>query len=285
MLRKNIRNATRASVAALALLLGGPAGQAQCAYPDVASGGIWTYFAWDQHFTITVVNLTDYLLANSGDVHWVSNLSNIFQNPFAGRTVQVQDLDGDGTLEQGVPPYSGVTWASATSTSQTPQYYEGELIFELKGFTGGDGRVHPGPTWPNKFRVWFSPQTAHDESGKKGTWIALRPEASQWSQWDGRHLYRSGVWTTPHFPGNVSYPSGGDDLELRNMMTISNRYVVATLYSTDHLNIVIVVRQTNWAGPEVPSDANPVAGMDAYKAWRLDFAENTKDNVPGGCNR
>jgi hypothetical protein len=288
MLRKDIRKAARrkaarASVAALALLLGSPVGHAQCQYPDVASGGIWTYFAFDQHFTITLVNLTDYLLYNSGDVHWVSNLVGIFQNPFAGRPVQVKDLDGDGKLEQGVPPYSGVTWASATSTSQTPQHYEGELILELKGFTGGDGVTHPGPTWPNKFRVWFSPQYPHDDKGM-GTWIALRPEASQWSQWDGRNLYRSGVWTTPHFPGNVSYPSGGDDLELRNIMTISNRYVVATLYSTDHLNVVIVVRQTNWVGPAVPSDADPVAGMDAYKAWRLDFAENTKDNVPGSCN-
>jgi len=284
MSRKDLRKAARASLVASVLLLGSQAGHAQCTYPDVTSGGIWTYFDWDQHFTITLVNLTDYLLYNSGDVHWVSDLSGIFQDPFAGRAIQVQDLDGDHVLEKGVPPYSGVTWASATSTSQTPQYYTGELVLELKGFTDGQGVTHPGPTWPNKFRVGFTPQNAHDERGK-GTWIALRPEDAQWSQWDGRNLYRSGVWTTPHFPADVSYLSDGDDLELRNIMTMSNRYVVATLYSTDHLNVVIVVRQTNWVGPELPSDLDSVAGMDAYRAWQLDFAENTRDDVPGSCNR
>ena len=284
MLRNDIGKAARASVTALAVLLGSPTGHAECAYPDVTSGGIWTYFGWEQHFTITLVNLTDYLLYNSGDVHWVSDLHGIFQDPFAGRPIQVGDLDGDKTLEEGVPPYSGVTWASATSTSHTPQYYDGDLILELKGFTNAEGVTYPGPAWPNKFRVVFTPQWGHDESSR-GTWIALRPETAEWSQWDGRNLYRSGVWTTPHFPYDVSNLSGGDDLELRNVMTISNRHVVATLYSTDHLNVVIVVRQTNWAGPAVPSDLDPVAGMDAYKAWHLDFAENTQDNVPGSCNR
>jgi len=283
MFRNDIRKATRASVVALALLLGSPTGNAECEYSDVYSGGIWTYFGWEQHFTITLVNLTDYLLYNSGDVNYVSKLVGIFQDPFAGLPIEVQDLDDDGKLEQGVPPYSGVTWASATSTNQTPQHYDGVLILELTGFTDGSGVNHPGPTWPSKFGVWFTPQYPTQGSGQgMGTWIALRPETSE--DWNGRNLYRSGVWTTPHFPNDVTDLSDDDDLELRNIMTISNKHVVATLYSVDNLNVVIVVRQTNWVGPEDPSDSDPVAGMDAYKAWRLDWAENTKDSVPGNCN-
>jgi hypothetical protein len=274
---------THASVVALALLFGSVTGHAQCTYPDVYSGGIWTYIARDQHFTITLVNLTDYLLYNSGNVHMILAWQGV-QDPFNGRPIKVIDLDGDGKLEAGVPPYSGVTWAATNSSSYHHPYFEGELILELTGFTDDKAVNHPGPTWPNKFRVWFTPQDP-DKGSDKGTWISLRPEATEWSQWDGRNLYRSGVWTTPHFPGNVSYPSGGDDLELRNIVTMSNKHVVATLYSTDHLNVVIVVRQTNWVGPAIPSDADPVAGMDAYKAWRLDWAENTSDSVPGNCNR
>jgi hypothetical protein len=283
MSKNDIRKSIRASVVALALLLGSVTGHAQCTYPDVHSGGIWTYIGRDQNFTITLVNLTDYLLYNSGDVYMVLAWQYV-QDPFNGRPIKVIDLDGDGRLEAGVPPYSGVTWAATNSSSYHHPVLRGELILELTGFTDGKGVTHPGPTWPNKFRVWFTPQDP-DKGSDKGTWIALHTEFGDESKWDGRNLYRSGVWTTPHFPGNVSYPSGGDDLEIRNIMTMSNKHVVATLYSVDHLNVVIVVRQTNWVGPAVPSDADPVAGMDAYKAWRLDWAENTSDSVPGSCNR
>lgn len=284
MSSKFVRKAARASVVALALLVGSPTGHAVCTYPDVYSGGIWTYFSSDQHFTITLVNLTDYLLHNSGDVTWI-HYAQIYQDPFAGRPIKVKDLDGDRRAEEGVPPYSGVTWAASSGSTITPQHYEGELILELRGFTDGQGVVHAGPSWPNKFRVWFTPQNPHGARTGKGTWISMRPEASEWSQWDGRNLYRSGAWTTPHFPGNVSYPTGGDDLELRNIMTITNRHVVASLYSVDNVNVVIVVRQTNWVGPGIPSDADPVAGMDAYKGARLSWAENTKGSVPGDCHR
>ena len=283
MSKNDIRKTARASVVALALLLGSVTGHALCTYPDVHSGGIWTYIGRDQNFTITLVNLTDYLLYNSGDVYMVLAWQYV-QDPFNGRPIKVMDLDGDGRLEAGVPPYSGVTWAATNSSSYHHPYFERELILELTGFTDGKGVTHPGPTWPNKFRVWFTSQDP-DSGSDKGTWIALHTEFGDESKWDGRNLYRSGVWTTPHFPGNVSYPSGGDDLEIRNIMTMSNKHVVVTLYSVDHLNVVIVVRQTNWVGPAIPSDADPVAGMDAYKAWRLDWAENTSDSVPGSCNR
>lgn len=273
----------RASLAATALLLGSPAGHAACTYPSVASGGIWTYFGNNDFFTITIVNLTDYLLYNSGNVVAV-HPAVIYQAPFGGIPIAVKNLDGSGGNEQGVPPYSGVTWSSTQAEDVRPQHYEGELILELKGFTDASGVSHPGPTWPNKFRVWFSPQDPAGSRAGEGTWIAMRPEATEWSSWDGRNLYRSGVWTTPHFPGNVSYPSGGDDLEMRNIMTMSNRYVVATLYSVDNINVVIVVRQTNWKGPALPSDADPVAGMDTYHGWRLDWVENSHDSVPGSCN-
>ena len=277
------RTFARVSFVAMALLLGSPTGHAACTYPGVASGGIWTYLGNNDFFTITLVNLTDYLLYNNGNVvaiHWASE----YQAPFGGVPIAVQDLDGNGRNEQGVPPYSGVTWSATQPMDVIPQYYEGELILELKGFTDSQGVNHPGPAWPNKFRVWFSPQKAEGASGH-GNWIAMRPEATEWSSWDGRNLYRSGVWTTPHFPGNPSYPSGGDDLEMRNIMTMSNRYVVATLYSVDNVNVVIVVRQTNWVGPAVPSDADPVAGMDTYyRGWRLDWVENSHDSVPADCN-
>lgn len=281
MSTRHMRKASRASLVVMVLLLGSPAGQATCTYGDVLSGGIWTYFGNDQYFTITLVNLTDYLLYNSGDVTWV-HWAQEFQKPFAGRPIKVQDLDGDGRNEEGVPPYSGITWASSTASTTYPQHYEGELILELKGFTDGKGVVHPGPTWPNKFRVWFTPQDPHGARLGQGTWIALRPDS--YTPWDGRNLYRSGVWTTPHFPGNPSVWTYGDDMEMRNIMTISNRYVVATLYSVDNINVVIVVRQTNWVGPAVPSDADPTAGMDDYEASRLDWAENTHDSVPGDCH-
>jgi hypothetical protein len=253
-------------------------------YGDVLSGGIWTYFHGDDVFSITLVNLTDYLLYNSGDVQPI-NYAQEFEDPFGGRVVKVQDLDGDGALESGVPPYSGVTWTSSPMTSLTPQHYVGELILELKGFTDGEGVVHPGPTWANKFRVWFTPQDPHGVRTGMGTWIALHTEYGEASQWDGRNLYRSGVWTTPHFPANASSPSSGDDLELRNLMTISHKHVAATLYSPDNVHVVIVVRQTNWAGPAIPSDDDPVAGMDDYKAFQLDWAENTSGSVPGKCNQ
>lgn len=282
MSKNDIRKTAGASVVALALLLGSVTGHAQCTYPDVHSGGIWTYIGRDDHLTITLVNLTDYLLYNSGDVHTILDWQGT-QDPFNARPIKVMDLDGDGRLEAGVPPYSGATWAATTSSSYHNEYFERELILELTGFTDGKGVIHPGPTWPSKFRVWFTPQEPA-KGGDKGTWIALHDEFGDENKWDAPNLYRSGVWTTPHFPGNVTYPSGGDDLQIRNIMTMANKHVVVTLYSADHLNIVIVVRQTNWVGPAIPSDADPVAGMDAYKAWRLDWAENTSDSVPGSCN-
>jgi hypothetical protein len=82
--------------------------------------------------------------------------------------------------------------------SPTPQHYAGELILELKGFTDG-----------------------------QGTWIALRPDS--YEPWDGRNLYRSGVWTTPRFPSNPSVRTYDDNMKMRNIMTIANRYVVAAL--------------------------------------------------------
>lgn len=282
MSKNDIRRTTGASVVALALLLGSVTGHAQCTYPDVHSGGIWTYIGRDDHLTITLINLTDYLLYNSGDVHTILDWQGT-QDPFNARPIKMMDLDGDGRLEAGVPPYSGATWAATTSSSYHNEYFERELILELTGFTDGKGVNHAGPTWPNKFRVWFTSQEPA-KGGDKGTWIALHDEFGDENKWDAPNLYRSGVWTTPHFPGNVTYPSGGDDLEIRNIMTMANKHVVVTLYSADHLNIVIVVRQTNWVGPAIPSDADPVAGMDAYKAWRLDWAENTSDSVPGSCN-
>jgi len=93
----------------------------------------------------------------------------------------------------------------------------------------------------------------------KGTWIALRPDSFE--PWDGRNLYRSGVLTTPHFPGSPSAWTHGDNI-----------------------NVVIVVRQTNRVRSAIPSDADPVAGMDACNASRLDWAEKTKDSVPGDCH-
>lgn len=282
MSKNDIRKTAGASVVALALLLGSVTGHAQCTYPDVHSGGIWTYIGRDDHLTITLINLTDYLLYNSGDVHTILDWQGT-QDPFNARPIKMMDLDGDGRLEAGVPPYSGATWAATTSSSYHNEYFERELILELTGFTDGKGVNHAGPTWPNKFRVWFTSQEPA-KGGDKGTWIALHDEFGDENKWDAPNLYRSGVWTTPHFPGNVTYPSGGDDLEIRNIMTMANKHVVVTLYSADHLNIVIVVRQTNWVGPAIPSDADPVAGMDAYKAWRLDWAENTSDSVPGSCN-
>lgn len=284
MSRRWIDRVSQTLFIVLALLLASPTHAQTCTFPDVQSGGIWTYFKGGEFFTITLVNLTGYLLYNSGEVQAIQWAVD-YQEPFGGVPISVMDLDGDGTNEQGVPPYSGVTWSSAEAEAPTPQHYEGELILELKGFTDSQGVNHPAPTWANKFRVFFTPQKPAGVRLGEGTWIALRPDV--YSDWDGRNLFRSGVWTTPHFPGNVSYPSQGDDLEMRNIMTMANRHVVVTLYSADNVNIVIVVRQTNWVGPAVPTDSDPVAGMDSYRAWQLDWVENDSGSVPrsGSCNQ
>lgn len=276
------------------LLAGSPSrAAAQCAYPDVKSGGIWVYLLDSGSFTITLVNLTDYLLYDSGEVmadH--PSYPRSFHAPLANdwnpvHPLRVADLDGDGVLEEGVPPYSSVVWKSEPAPL-TPQHYQGPLALELRGFTAGSGVVHPGPAWPSKFWVFFTPQAAAGGRLGQGTWVALRPD--DYAAWEGRNLFRSGVWTTPHFPANVSLPPAPDDFEMRNIMTIANKWVVATLYGADneckvgvpcHRNVVVVVRQTNWV------DA-PTAGMDSYLANRLDWAEDpdsAHNSVPGSCNR
>jgi hypothetical protein len=274
------------------VLLGSPArAAAQCAYPGVQSGGIYTYIGSGKNFTITLINLTDYLLYNSGTVRadhaWP--YENVFEAPFGygahsyTRPVKVADMNGDGQfLEEGIPPYGSLTW-KAGDPPPAPQHYQGELDLELRGYTDREGRVLLTPTWPNKFLVYFHPQDPETGDGQ-GTWISLRPDVP--SSWYGYDLFRSGVWTTPRFPGNVTYQAAGE-MEMRNITTIANRHLVASLYSTDNLNIVIVVRQTNWTGPASPTDAAPVAGMDEYDAKRLDWVENGSDHVPrySGCNQ
>jgi hypothetical protein len=295
MSTRSHRTLALASAVMSVLLLGSPKrAAADCAWPSVESGGIYTFIGSGKNFTITIVNLTDYLLYNSGTVragHWNQSVADRYEAPFGWgahsytRPVQVVDMNGDSVLEAGIPPYRSLTWKAADPPDvYVAQHYYGELDLELRGYTDSAGKVLPTPSWPNKFLVYFHPQDPESGAGQ-GTWISLRPDHP--SDWYGYNLFRSGGWTTPRFPGNVTYQAPGE-MEMRNITTIANQYLVATLYSTDSLNIVIVVRQTNWAaGKGVPSDTDPVAGMDAYDARRLDWVENGSDRVPrySGCNQ
>lgn len=303
---------TQAAVLVLGMLLASPPrAAAQCTHEEVESGGTWVYLKdasqGGDWLSITLVNLTDYLLYNSATPradHWMYTN---FQDPFGARPVKVMDINDDGVLEEGVPPYSSVTWKSSEASSPTPQHYQGTLVLELRGYTTSSGSVLPNPAWPNKFRVSFTPQDAkgwlrdfNDNMAGDGTWIALRPDVP--SAWEERNRFRSGVWTTPLSPADPHAPAPGDDFETRNIMTIANRSVVVTLYDVRswhvitpeyHMdlnhNIVIAVRQTNWVGPDVPTDASPVAGMDDYAAQKLDWRSEPshalpRNDVPRWCN-
>lgn len=294
MSTRTIRRVTLAS-AILATLVASPTrAAAQCTYPSILSPGIWVYLKetmdGGDNLTMSIVNLTDYLLVNGGTVTGENN-KHTYEPPFGGVPIQVKDINEDKVKEVGIPPYGSVSWVSYHGGANTilnpgdPQHYHGDMTLELVGYKTSSGQQFPGPTWPNKFHVVFTAQDAFEGNSGKGTWIALRPDV--FASWDPRNKFRSGVWTTPHYPADLANPAP-DDVDMRNIMTISNPWLVVTLYSpmpTDAYatrNVVVVVRQTNWFGPssDVRSDSNPVADMDDYVAQKLDWKFEPHESVP-----
>lgn len=231
-------------------MVGGQTCAAQCTTPDVPLGGIWLYPVWTSHFSMTVVNLTDYQLRStlrSSTPSPVVTSDEAYPYPFQNLMDPIS-----------IAPYRSALWKSGYSGAFGPQRYGGRIRFQLSTAAGA-----------RSFDVNFATQAARGAAVGRGTWIALSqvkftPVTNEpWCL----NSFCGGVWSTPWMdPIDVSL---GWNYNMHNVMTLTTPDLVVALYSPDNLNIVLVVRQTHGGNDYAPL---------------LDFVDNDGRSVPGDCN-
>jgi|GEM_PF-1372811 len=242
---------SKSSWKAMSLLIGILAVAITISTPAMANRhGIW----WGLHnelLTITLINLTDQrLIATSNDVAVGPNAPNAcYPYPFEHFGVHVD-------------PYHSVIWRSDVSNPwpDSVQYYRGKITFQIEGMD---------PAWA--FDLNFLPEDmAGSFSPGKGTWIYLTATDVNNPEWIPSWLYEIYDWEELG-PGYRGYATPLNDAGyLHNQMNLEGSEIAVTVYTSDNINITLVVQQTH----EI--DCPP----EYYRAWKLDWVDNDNDGVP-----
>jgi hypothetical protein len=214
--------------------------------------GIW----WHRHneeFSITLINLTDHKLIATSNTVTVgpSSQSDCYPYPFEHFGVHVD-------------PYKSAIWKTDVSLPwpSSVQYYNGKITFQIEGMD---------PEWA--FDLNFLPEDA-DGPGK-GTWIYLTAtdvDNIGWNNigWIASWLYEIYDWANLG-PGYRGYATPLNDAgNLHNQMNLEGTELAVTVYTSDNINITLVVQQTH------ELDYPP----QQYRAWKLDWVDNDADGVP-----
>ena len=137
-----------------------------------------------------------------------------------------------------------------------PIIYDGRITLYSKGFKD----------WA--FDLVFEDQKA-DGLLEHGTWIALSPHEKTTTQaWAQADTWAYGRWATPV-----------NDLAMHNVMTLIGPKVMVTLYSTNSVDMVVVVQQLV-AKDETTGNVIWDDTGDAYRAYKLDFVDRGSTYVP-----
>jgi hypothetical protein len=198
--------------------------------------GIWVY---NCTWSLTVYNLTDYnLKKTSSDAHEAGGCEpgGTGNDPF----------QSFGSLS----PYRSYQETLGHGCNMAPLHYYGCTTFQVTGITD----------WP--FEVCFQAQDAQGLL-EMGTWVYLAKAGSQ--AWSAPNAFAYGRWATPIQESPA---------KMHNVMTLVGPKLMATVYSGNNKDIVVLVQQywenaTGW-----DDSAN-------YHGLQLDFVDNGGSSVPG----
>jgi hypothetical protein len=213
--------------------------------------GIW-WGLWHREFTLTLVNLTDQALTLAANTVAVgpSDQAACYPYPFQHHTLQL-------------PQYSSAIWMSDTSRSypDSVQYYRGKMTFQIQGM---------GSEW--QFDLNFLPEDlAGSFSPGKGTWIYLTATDVSNPGWTPSWEYAIYDWIDLGFPGYRGYATPLNDAGyLHNQMNLEGTDLAITVYTSDNINVTLVVQQTH--ALNYPPET--------YRKWELDWVDNDNDGVP-----
>ena len=216
----------------------------QASAAEHLGGGI---FQFESAWSISLVNLTDYPLT-----YMRADEPDAYGYPWAGNT-------GGPMLAAGtdwqVDPYRTKIWICSKGFLSAPIIYHGRMTLYSKGFKD----------WA--FDLVFVDQKA-DGVLEHGTWIALSPHEKTTTQnWAPANTWAYGRWVTPV-----------NDLAMRNIMTLIGPKIMVTLYSSNNVDVTVVVQQlsaTDASGNVVWDDT-----VDVYKGNMLDFVDSGSTYVP-----
>jgi hypothetical protein len=204
--------------------------------------GIW-WWGSTKHYSITLINLTDYTLKITSN-NVTHNEGSCYPKPFQ-------------FLSTSVKSYGSAIWA----TDQTPvdkMTYTGTMTLLPNGMD---------PMWT--FNLNFRNQAATGSNGT-GTWVYLTASDTTnlawFDSWSSGANFNFGAYQMP-----LGYPSPLDDGKPHNIMDLEgNGYGVTfavSVFSPNNSYIVVVVQQMNQDDPY-------------YRAWRLNWAENSNQHMP-----
>ena len=251
MLANSIRKAILLLAAVLAVVIANPT-------PTLAANGIWFYFEFNQVFTISLVNLTDFPLTAT-----VNNVSTegvaCFCSPFKYFGINVAAYNTavwksyPATICPGKPP---------SEEYHCSQYYSGKITLLPNGMD---------QKW--SFDLNFYPQNPH--SGlEKGTWVYLTPtnmtpdySLHGWlPSWDPSFP----EW----YPWFNGYGTRLNDGKMHNLMNLLGWELAVSVFSQDNMSLVVVVQSTH--GKAGDTNQPP----EFYDAWMLDWVDNDSNSVP-----
>jgi len=245
---------TKSHWKAVPLLIGGLALAITASTPAMANRhGIWWY-RHNENFHLTLINLTDHTLIESGTV----NSSDVcYPYPFEHHSIRLG-------------PYKTAIWASDTSLPwpSAVQHYSGSMRFQVDGM---------GPEWA--FDLKFLPEDANGSccSGK-GTWIYLmaadvtnsietNPDYGWTPSWE-QPPYGIYAWDYLGNPGYRGYATPLNDAGyLHNQMNLEGTDLAVTVYTADNITVTLVVQQID-------------RPAESYSKWKLDWVDNDANGVP-----
>jgi len=241
-------NILKKSLVIVIIIMAALASGFERAHAGQSGSGIWVFngYGSNTNMSISLINLTNYPLTYSSDTPCPS------ENDSTG---------GQPMLECGsswsVDPFRTKVWTAWPGSILSPTHYDGRMNLYSTGF----------PDW--SFDLVFAQQYAKGQA-IRGMWIGLSPHGAGqgWATAANDDNWAYGRWITPV-----------NDNKMHNIMTLIGPKVMVALYSSDNRNLTVVVQQLyeESNGATLWDDA----GGDVYRAYGLDFVDNSGETVPG----
>lgn len=211
--------------------------------------GIWWY-RHNEQFSITLINLTDHKLTASSNTVTSSD-EKCYPYPFEHFGINVD-------------AYQSAIWQTDVSLPwpSSVQYYSGKITFQLQDVDA---------IW--SFDLNFKDQDAGSASCPgRGNWVYLTATDTTNPGWTPSWNDVSDDWSSLGSPYSYrGYATPLNDVgNLHNQMNLEGSEYAVTVYSSDNINITVIVQQTHEANQD----------PQTYQKWHLDWVDNDADCVP-----